>query len=90
MQKRRRKKKNGPGTKLRERRPNAEEGTTLAANPYTAVPVNTLPPPPSDAHPVDPVGSDLSSTDHDSSSYGSFRLKFCESVAPDIRDVCPS
>ena len=89
----RRKKKsnNGPGSKPRES-PNAEEGSTLdlAAHSSSAVPANTPPPPPappSDAHPVDPVVSDLSSTENDSSGSDSFGLKSCESVALDIRDV---
>ena len=79
---------NGPGSKPRES-PNAEEGTTLAANSSSAVPANTPPPPapPSDAHPVDRVVSDLSFTEDDSSGSDSFGLKSCESVALDIRDV---
>ena len=55
---------NGSGTKPRES-PNAEEGTTLAAHPSTAVSVNTPHPPPSDSHHVDPVVSNLSSTEDD-------------------------
>ena len=44
--KRRKKSNNSSGTKPRGS-PNAEEGTTLAAHPPTAVPVNTPSPPPS-------------------------------------------
>ena len=78
---------------LKCKKPNAEEGTTLAANSSSAVPANTPPPPaPPMPHLMltlsrDLVVRDLSSIEDNSSSSVSFGLKSCESVALDIRDV---